>query len=78
MFICSHKVNNKLLRVEFVTRNFLLAGKFYTVEVSKTSTKRSGKRNRDTFATVLFLLRSVTPVPRKLDQIILFLSLSHL
>ena len=37
MLICSHKVNNKLLRVEFVTRNFLLARKFYTVEVSKTS-----------------------------------------
>ena len=40
--------------------------------------KRSGKRNHDTFATVLFLFRSVTPVPRKLDQTILFLSLSHL
>ena len=40
--------------------------------------KRSGKRNHDTFTTVLFLFRSVTPVPRKLDQTILFLSLSHL
>ena len=38
----------------------------------------SSKRNRNTFATVLFLFRSVTPVPRKLDQTILFLSLSHL
>ena len=37
--------------------------------------KRSGKRNRDTCATVLFLFRSVMPVPRK--QTILFLSLSH-
>ena len=40
--------------------------------------KRSGKRNRDTFAAVLFLFRSVWPVPRNLDQTILFLSLSHL
>ena len=40
--------------------------------------KRSGKRNCDTFATVLFWFRFVTPVPRKLDQTILFLSLSHL
>ena len=44
----------------------------------KIQEKRSGKRNRDTFATVIFLFRSVTPVPRKLDQTILFLSLSHL
>ena len=40
--------------------------------------KRSGKRNRDTFATVFFLFCSVMPVPRKLDQTILFPSLSHL
>ena len=40
--------------------------------------KHSGTRNRATFATVLFLFRSVTPFPRKLDQTILFLSLSHL
>ena len=45
---------------------------------AKIQEKRSGKRNRDTFATVLFLSCSVTPVPRKLDQTILFLSLSHL
>ena len=43
----------------------------------KSEEKRSGKRNRDTLATVLFLFRSVTPVPRKLDQIILFLSPSR-
>ena len=40
--------------------------------------KRNGKRNRDAFATVLFLFRSVTPVPRKLDKTISLLSLSHL
>ena len=40
--------------------------------------KHSGKRNRDTLATVLCLFRSVTPVSRKLDQTNLFLSLSHL
>ena len=40
--------------------------------------KRSCKRNRNTFATVLFLFRSITPVPRKLDETILFLYLSHL
>ena len=39
MFICSHKVNNKLLRVEFVTQNFLLSlfarlGRNYIVKVS--------------------------------------------
>ena len=39
----------------------------------KIQEKRSGKRNRNTFATVLFLFRSVTLVPRKLDQTILFL-----
>ena len=33
----------------------------------KIQEKRSAKRNRGTFATVLFLFRSVTPVPRKLD-----------
>ena len=38
----------------------------------KIPEKRSNKRNRDTFATVLFLFRSVTPVPRKLDQTIYF------
>ena len=40
--------------------------------------KRSGKRNGETFATVLFLFHSVTPVPSKLDQTILFLSLPYL
>ena len=44
----------------------------------KIQEKRNGKRNRDTFAIVLFLFRSVMPVPRKLDQTIIFLSLSHL
>ena len=44
----------------------------------KIKEKRSGKRNRNTFATVLFLFRFVTPVPRKLNQAMLFLSLSHL
>ena len=39
----------------------------------KIQEKHSGKRNRDTFATVLFSFRSVTRVPRKLDQTVLFL-----
>ena len=51
---------------------------FWTTLDGKIQEKRSGKRNRDTFATVLFLFRSVTLVPKKLDQTILFLSLSHL
>ena len=45
--------------------------------IGKIQEKGSGKRNRDTFATVIFLFRSVTAVPRKLYQAILFLSLSR-
>ena len=44
----------------------------------RSKEKHSGTRNRDTFATVPSLFRSVTPFPRKLDQIIIFLSLLHL
>ena len=44
----------------------------------KIKEKRSGKRNHDTVATVLFLFHSVMSVPKKLDQTILFLSISHL
>ena len=40
MSICLHKVNNKLLRVEFVTRNLRQMVKFYGVEVSKNFQRR--------------------------------------
>ena len=34
----------------------------------KIQEKRSGKRNRDIFATVLFLFRSVTPIPSSSEK----------
>ena len=45
---------------------------------NKKKEKHSGTRNRDTFPTVLFVFRFVTPFPKKLDRTILFLSLSDL
>ena len=65
---------NTLLRVGSIST--LQLETFERLDGTKKE-KHSGIRNNNNFATVLFFFCSVMPFPRKLDQIILFVSLSH-
>ena len=69
---CPLKKNSKYLMVGSIPTLHLKTFDQRERFDGKIKEKCSGKRNHKIFATtVLFLFRSVTPVPRKLDQTIL-------